>query len=971
MNKCKQCGANVGNSLKFCVSCGAKIKKKEISPNHKICFECGRKMPKDLKFCTFCGASLISYQNKEKYIPINNPVPNRINTNYNHLLVNRKKRKLPLIAAIVTVFMVLVVGWFLLDLDSDKELTANGQKNRKVKLSATPIEVSNSKEFEITPLKGITISAEENAMDKDRKIDFYELSDIKRNEVGEIFLKKKMVVLKAYEFDAGMQSDEIIPGVMKIEIDLKKIGIDEKLYQFIDIARLGDDGKYEILTSELKGSVLVCYTNKNSFLAVGIGLFSGSIVRGAMLYDEEITERNLSAFPAYKNKKIISTNILKDYNIFWPEDMGHANPTEVKKRELQLKNALGKYGVTDIEELYDNLKSYDFEGASRISKILSDPEVSKVLTMTNDINWQMDNYWPSEVKFTINALKQADNYLFKVRKFKKPTHVVDVGVLKPWPHSGSDMGISKNPYTGRPYLHINATIDFNNYLDDFYVTVTHELFHIAQTRYVWIDWNSHTWFWEATARVLESEAAKYYLKNKIIKKINMLTYRDYFKLWTYSYGMPEKWKNVEAINDMYIHYGYSSSYFLEYIKDAYYKSNPDIFLPSLLNRYSRNHDIHTILKEISSNDTAAYDMDFIDFNLKMESEILPRLGSEYKKITITDASQVEEIPIKNSPKSIDLANIEIAYNDVKYGKEDVLLVFKVPKHEKLMDQSIMLRFNKGNRGKYTALKPYELTVIKGIDNLYINSIHQIHAYTEDINLSKNDNVIKAFLMIKPDKPKVEIDNDKNKLIVSLPPKSQLFDEGLVEKYLVTVKSENDKVIMKQTNKERIEIDLEDLGDADEATKSISKDLNIDMDSLMRASKVLKKAGGIEEKSEYMVTVCEMTSSDLKVITGPESDIAGIEDIGSNTSKVNIFGTWTGKIAFTNEKVTATISQGRDGYDYTLELSMYPDMEFLGNDNGDGTCSFGLNGVGKGFDFSIIKNSENELYMTAPPITFRR
>lgn len=49
--KCKNCGTEIGNDIKFCPNCGNKIQKQ--------CPMCGQEIEEGMKFCVSCGAKLL------------------------------------------------------------------------------------------------------------------------------------------------------------------------------------------------------------------------------------------------------------------------------------------------------------------------------------------------------------------------------------------------------------------------------------------------------------------------------------------------------------------------------------------------------------------------------------------------------------------------------------------------------------------------------------------------------------------------------------------------------------------------------------------------------------------------------------------------------------------------------------------------------------------------------------------------
>lgn len=66
--KCKECGYELSNDVKFCGKCGKPVTSSISSSINKIkCEECGSEIDNDLKFCPKCGkpVSFQKYDNRK------------------------------------------------------------------------------------------------------------------------------------------------------------------------------------------------------------------------------------------------------------------------------------------------------------------------------------------------------------------------------------------------------------------------------------------------------------------------------------------------------------------------------------------------------------------------------------------------------------------------------------------------------------------------------------------------------------------------------------------------------------------------------------------------------------------------------------------------------------------------------------------------------------------------------------------
>ena len=54
---CPACGAELGETAKFCPKCGSPVPEKAKAPQKRFCAECGAELPEGAKFCENCGTA--------------------------------------------------------------------------------------------------------------------------------------------------------------------------------------------------------------------------------------------------------------------------------------------------------------------------------------------------------------------------------------------------------------------------------------------------------------------------------------------------------------------------------------------------------------------------------------------------------------------------------------------------------------------------------------------------------------------------------------------------------------------------------------------------------------------------------------------------------------------------------------------------------------------------------------------------
>ena len=206
----------------------------------------------------------------------------------------RKKNRFLLILLSITLVLAIAVtgfGWpgYLLGL-----IPAKAEYSTKVSRNGQAFAEGNSKAFSVQPVKGVTVSAKENALDKDRKIKMEEVSDEVFYEVAEAWetgMQEIGSLYRVWEFDAGLSDDELLPGTFDITFDLQELGIDEELYDNAHIYRIDDEGKWYEFAASRDGSKIEVHSKQNSILAV-----VGTMVVLSPLIYEVITAFNTDAY---------------------------------------------------------------------------------------------------------------------------------------------------------------------------------------------------------------------------------------------------------------------------------------------------------------------------------------------------------------------------------------------------------------------------------------------------------------------------------------------------------------------------------------------------------------------------------------------------------------------------------------------------------------------------------------------------
>lgn len=442
-------------------------------------------------------------------------------------------------------------------------------KSDKTGLSFTE---GKSKAFSVQPTEGVTISAEENALDKKRDFKMDEVSPEKYQELAgsysDIFTEP-VSLMKVWELDAGLSDDEMLPGNYRIDVDLKALGIDEELYDDMRLYRIDDKGNWYEYSTGGTGSVLSAEANQNSILAlvfcgiVGLGaVFKGidlgiEYSTGAYIRSSGVNKYTMNIDGKNRFRLIIDTKAVKkllfDESKKGKQVYDKAGDTAIRRalkeaiKESDIPKEEKEYAIYSMSEL-ESVKdigatvkeifdAYLNEDGKRIEAVKNaaikklekyykeelekDPAMRAHMQSVDDL--ALDKRYLEDLKDNMKQVEKVCGYLEKsyfflkdVAKVKMPDYVMDIHLTD---EKGSDAGQVQPLLLGNPYMILFLTSvsdDDQKEYDDLLLTMTHELFHACQRMYVsWMKCNLG--FDETQAMMLEWDAFDYFYDNGTIK----------------------------------------------------------------------------------------------------------------------------------------------------------------------------------------------------------------------------------------------------------------------------------------------------------------------------------------------------------------------------------------------------------------------------------------------------------------------
>ncbi len=841
-NSCRQCGRPLIEGSAFCKYCGARVEPMKQAvhvPTGSRCLSCGAYVKAGEPYCPVCGRPSAG----PGYPAASQP--------------RRRASHTPLYLSLTAFILavVLTLGlwrpgflWALKAQNASGSTVISGEDSDLAELLAgeavynpSEIPVSGTPALTVSPADGITVSAEENALDKERT---FTADPLTESEMGKLFIDRSTgdwAPVYAFEFDAGLEDDERLPGELTIKLDLDELGIDEELLPYLSVMRFGDDGTVMQLPTSVTDDGISFTTRQNCILsAVITGLSIGIPV---MAYIERGQDGLDKLYPNEIFYEAVYPELQKanaQYRVAYPQSMARTDSPELKALDDRMRAVIEKYGLDPDRPLVEsaleiaeyNATNPEFENVDTYSAayrlmeyVYTDPEYISVKATFNDPQWQLRNLWPDSVANVVNRLARADAYLFGERDFRVPTHVIDVLVLDRWPHGAEMLGVSKNLYTSSPYIHFNAskTSDLQNLL----VTTTHELFHVVQSGYVYFDSGNYTPFWEATAVLLEKEAFDYYVANQMIGggQTTLLTDRNMWELYDNPLMMPSKWENVSNTMQYMQDQGYVASHWIEFLKMRYY--NSDDFMKQLMERFAATYstldsDVHKALMNQTSSDKTTYCSDFRLFCIQNFSNFngrsayaVPKPASvtlsaddPYVKLEMpyqAFSSRIQDIQIQNTDANGDAQTYKVLVEGEAPGSVEPAVRFyqsSTYKAQLTGDGMLLLPESTGKSLTIHEIEDYFMTTPGATVGT---------GYTYELHL-----------MLPPAAPTVEIDTEKD--LMRLTPQGFSLSDDLSAGYdVVVINPEGDEFHFPQdVDTDEAEIPLDEL-------ESDKKDAETDAD----------------------------------------------------------------------------------------------------------------------------------------------
>lgn len=803
------------------------------------------------------------------------------------------KYKFPTVLLCFTlVLAILLTGFtepgFLLPLIGEKQESGKTGIGGVTVSGGADVPAGNSKAFSIKPIEGITISAEENALDKDRDIKLDILSDEEYldcvDSLDEIISPAETIV-GAYELDAGLADDELMPGNIRMSFDLEELGIVQDMYNNVNIYRIDDEGKWYEYAMELDGKNAVTESNQNSIIAVTlVTLVSAFALTTAYNVYDYLKTGSIPMFADGSCKVsldgktrfriVADPETMKAVTEMYTQETGSATEQRAYEKAIDEMRSVHGSSVdkyikttkrgkrtfsTKDKELMREFNSINSQWINALQN--SDQSYLDAQQKLRDLEdgytgASADEFYP--VAKTVEALTMAYDFLKNEIKVTIPNYVLRVDLTTKL--EGSSGVTEYEGSIGNPYCTFNvSTMD---YIENLPLTAAHELFHAIERRYVSKGYANFK-FDEALAAAVEFEAYDYYEKKCTF---NVERRKAMSEIYTYSdFALPmDKCAQFGNVDTSYPDGTYTASKiascypmgnFILYLKSG----NPELTYSDILTKYGklwRNGDLSKVLCEVFSITEKQLYNKYHSFVIYKYDEFyrsgIISTSSGYTPETVVDGSKTK-VGVSNKEFTVRARRITVEKNK-STDKEYALVLHKDNDFADSVPVMDFVPVSTSGEGEYGELKNGDVFFVvkefetKSAEYEGLTDVEEVYRYKGIVDWylleiigkgegkgSSNQGIYTLYPVYAPDTPIV--DSRDKKLTITFPDPEKSPSYEIAEGYLI-------RLYFGNTLEETFAVDFDDLDEKNSFTINLEDLYTDDLKSLwMTASEYLGESKG--------------------------------------------------------------------------------------------------------------------------------
>ena len=409
----------------------------------------------------------------------------------------------------------------------------------------------HSSPINLHPREDMTITADAGAFEEDVTIRVTDVPTATLEQLDRQMDEAGGMMLFAYDLDAGLGPDSVIPGKYTVTIDMEKHGIPASLYDKFVMYRVASDGRLQPLNVRIKGHFASYQASQNSVTIAGLAFLTVTLGTGTWLV--------FGKFPAIMN----TLRRFHDNNI-WPPNWFKWDDTIMLYEKDDFGNfyVCYRYRMTEngsrvqeylqkkneIDALVDSIRSAAYWsyvrdhpdallgniaerlGLSERHRIAYNELYYKMLAENERVQQLKDDpllQTPKSVDDIIRSVKVAHRYCRQEQHLKPLSYEYVVWLTPSFEACGQEAYRQKVPFLD-PYVVVNyeKVVRNGQYAESYRlplsVCLTHEVMHVFQVEYMLSSLFKNDRFMEATGALVEHFFARWLMSKDMAPRMTDL-----------------------------------------------------------------------------------------------------------------------------------------------------------------------------------------------------------------------------------------------------------------------------------------------------------------------------------------------------------------------------------------------------------------------------------------------------------------
>ena len=496
-------------------------------------------------------------------------------------------------------------------------------------------QTGRSRAFRIRPREDMVIRADAGAFERDVNIRVSDVSAEKMDELDRQLEGSGTTMLFAYDLDAGLPPDSVIPGKYTVSIDLEKHGIPEELYPYFMMYRVAGDGSLQPLNVRIKGHTATYMASQNSvtiaglaflFATIGIGAWVGYARFPAIMQTvRRMVDAGIWPSNWWKWDDAVFLRVTDSFGNFYVSyrysmtEMGDKTREYVKKKNelIELEDAMRKVATERYDEQHPQRFRgwFDSKEEEEKRRIGREMEFYRLMANSDRVKELADDpvlQTPQSVNDIITATKLANRYCRSVQHMK-PLSYEYVTYLTPAFDALNQEAFRHqvpllDPIVVVNYENVvnNGTYDKKTYWKNL-STLAHETMHVYQMEYVVCSLFKNDRYLEATGALVEPHFTKWAIGLNIgvpvtdafsSEAANIMGYTNRDSKHLLSSPLDKKCPSYQGVSLVQSECGYMLADLLQLLWDK--KPNPrdTLDFAKMMNRYAVDKGLVKSLEDI-------------------------------------------------------------------------------------------------------------------------------------------------------------------------------------------------------------------------------------------------------------------------------------------------------------------------------------------------------------------------------------